>query len=397
MRFLFRLPLIVAVAFAPLASHGQTPASDATTPEASTEAAPAAAPVLSPEVVAQLLARVEKMQKDFAQQKHDVLTSAIARLSTAAGSDAAAIDFYLACRRIITERTAVAQDAIATKKATPKDAKAVDQREQQMRDNLEEPGHAVVLRLQAEYLMITLEAPQSKDHAFLVGRVRDFVNKAMNIIRLSITAPMDNSGKKPVATVGSKSRDREQERERQMQQEMKARRSIPQQLQQSVLSSSYAQAYNLANYHKKVEGWVDEPLSLASVYPSYILPHYRATRRADLVGVWDEYLGHSLTMQRALLDDAPFARWGITEYKQLQWDKWCDLLINGSNPAVASDELASLFHDNPTHPAIAQWLESLQTLAEPYKPVAPEPAEPSAEPAAATTPASGTPEAPFKF
>jgi hypothetical protein len=360
------------------------------------------APALSAEVTAKLLARVEKMQKDFDQQKRDVLTSAIARLSSAAASDAAAIDLYLACRRMLADRSAAAQDAIATKKPTAKDARAVDKRQDQVRDNLEEPGHGAVLRLQAEYLMITLEAEQSKDPAALVSRVRDFVNKAMGIVRLSINAPVDNGGKKPVATIGNKNRDRDQDKERQMELLTRARRKIPQQLQQSVMSTVFAQAYNLANYHKKIPGWVDAPLSLDRVYTSYILPHYRATRRADLVGVWDEYLGHSLAMQRAMLDDAPFARWGITDFKQLQWEKWSDLLLHGSNPSVASDELASLFHDNPSHPAIAQWLEGLKALAEPYKPVPVAPAEPteaSAETpaAAAATPASGTPEAPFKF
>ncbi len=394
------LPILTFVVIAlglPFAS-GQTPTSEVSVVATAGEDKPAAVPPLPADVAAKLLARVEKMEKDFEQQKREVLTSAIARLSTAAGSDLAAIDLYLGCRRILAARSAAAQEAIATKKPDPKDARAMDKREEQLRDSLEEPGHGVVLRLQAEYLMITLEAPAAKDRAALVGRVRDFVNKAMGIIRLSISAPMAAGGNKVVATTNSKGKNRDQDKDQQLQAEMRARRAIPQQLRQSVLSTVFAQAYNLNNYHQKLEGWVNTPLALESVYTNYIMPYYRAQRRADLVAVWDEYLNHNLTMQRAMLDDAPFARWGITEYKQLQWDKWCDLLVYGSNPSVAADELASLFHDNPTHPQTAAWLENLKALAEPYKPAPPAPAEPeSPSPAAAPTPALGTPEAPFKF
>jgi hypothetical protein len=357
-----------------------------------------APPPMSADVAAKLLERVTKIQKEYDTQKSEVITSAIARLSSAASSDAAAQALYFDCQSIIFQRRAASEDAIKVKQVVPVNAKDKDKQRQQQAtriiDAADDPGHASVLRLQAEYLMLTLEAPQSKDRKVLVARVRDFVNKAMSLVRLAITAPVTTNERKIVATTGSKARDRESEKARELEQSMRARRKVPQQLQSSVMSTVYAQAFNLATYHKKVEGWVDSPLTLSEIYGSVIMPHYRATNRAELVGVWDEYLSHSLSMQRALLDDAPFARWAMREYKDLQWQKWTDLLLNGPNPQIASEELATLFHDNPTHPSLATWLEGLKAVAEANnKPVEPAPStgttpEPNAVPAG---------EAPFKF
>ena len=83
--------------------------------------------------VTELLARVQKMEKEYAQQKREVLASIVPRLSTAASSDAAAMDFYFECDSILNSRKEAAEDAIAVKKiSSTKDDKKEKERQREL-------------------------------------------------------------------------------------------------------------------------------------------------------------------------------------------------------------------------------------------------------------------------
>ncbi|MDB6120659.1 MAG: hypothetical protein JWO08_4440, partial [Verrucomicrobiaceae bacterium] len=145
--------------------------------------------------------------------------------------------------------------------------------------------------------------------------------------------------------------------------EDRARRQIIQTMEQGVLGTAFAQAYNLRNYFKPLDGWCDSPLNLDEIYNTFVLSWYREHNPLELSNVWDEYLGHQLALHRCSQDDNAFAHWGITGYKDLQWRKWLDLLKYGTRRPVALDELVKLVKENLTYPGVEQWVSDLTSLA----------------------------------
>ncbi|MEG7772355.1 hypothetical protein U2088_15575, partial [Listeria monocytogenes] len=86
-------------------------------------------------------------------------------LSTAASSEAAAQALYFECQSLIYQRRAAAEDSLTVKQVGTT-AKGTEKRREaqvsRVMNDADDQGHAAVLKLQAEYLVLTLEAPFAK-------------------------------------------------------------------------------------------------------------------------------------------------------------------------------------------------------------------------------------------
>ncbi len=337
-------------------------------PEAS-EASAIPEPAMNESDRAKILEKVQQLQKEFERQKKEVTTNALVRFESAASSEGSAVEFYLSCQKVVQDRT---PDLDPTN--DKEDAKAAQERlKQQIAAYEAARGKAAALQIVLQHLVLTLQAPTMKDRGALVSRVRDMAGKAMNVVK-TYAAPNVDPIKKAVPAKGNGKGKQQQVRQApSSKDEDRARRQIVQTMEQGVLGSVFAQAYNLRNYFKPLEGWTDAPLSLDSTYTGFVMDWYREHNPVELSNIWDEYLGHELALHRCSQDDNAFARWGITGYKDLQWRKWMDLLKYGTRRPVALDELVKLVKENLTYPGVEGWVADLtsvaQSIAPPQAPV----------------------------
>lgn len=325
---------------------------------------------------ARILEKVQMLQKEFERQRKEITASALSRFESAASSEGAAVEFFLSCQKVIQDRT---PDLDPTN--DKEDAKAAQERmKQQIAAYEAARGKAAALQVVLQHLVLTIQAPTMKDRGALVTRMRDMVAKAMNVAKM-YAAPNVDPIKRSTPPKGNGKAKQPRQVTPSSKEEDRARRQIIQTMEQGGLASVFAQAYNLRNYFKPLEGWSDSPLNLDSVYNGFIMDWYREHNPVELSNVWDEYLGHELALHRCSQDDNSFARWGITGYKDLQWKKWMDLLKYGTRRPVALDELVKLVKENLTYPGVEQWVADLTSIAQSITPPPPPPvvAEPPPE------------------
>ena len=311
------------------------------------------------------------MKEEFEKQKHDVNKGGLARFEAASASELAAVEFYLACQKIIQDRTPDLDPSNDKQEARA----AQDKVKQQVEAYEAAPGRATAVKTELEYLVLTLKSPSIEDQAVLMAKLREMVGKAMTVVK-TFAAPNAEpvNVKKLAASAGTNSRTKAKapSAAKVSKEEDKARHQIIQTLKQDVMNSIFAQAYNLKNYFKPLENWSGSALDLGGIYGNLVLPWTRDNKRDDLPAVWEEYIGHELALHRCEQDDPEFAKWGITGYKDLLWNKSFDLLTWGSHRTQSLDELTKLIKENPSHPSIESWVASLTALAETLKAPTPE-------------------------
>ena len=336
-----------------------------TTPPPATVPAESEVKPLAPEEAAKIADQFAALDKEFESKKREIVTLALGRYSSAAQSENAAVQFYFECQRLLEERKPDLDGPDSRK-----DAKEKADRNKQHYDAIQDtPGYGAVLQLQLQFLVLTMEAPGVKDYGSLVGRVRDFANKAVGIVQ-TYTAPPEPEHR-PASTVKSSSK-RESQKQKDNRGDERSRHQVAQLAQRGVMGSFFAQAYSLPSYFKPMENWPQSPLDLQSIYGSMILPYYRKFKPELLGSEWDQFIKLQALLQRYSSDDNDYARWLITEYKTLQWNKWRDLLDNGANRIMAADELVKLCKENPAHPSVVGWVQELVKRAEALKGPKPE-------------------------
>lgn len=341
---------LLALVIASTQAGAQSPAPPATDPVPEN---PAAAAAVAGEN-ARILEKLARAQKDFEVRKKEIATNALARFTSGAMSEDAAVQFYFTCQQIVQDRVPVLDGQ------TKQDAKERQDRMKQEADVIADtPGRAAVIQLQLQYLVLTMEAPGYKDRGALISRLKDFAVRATGVLKTYTTPEQDTSHTKPGGKASGNNTRRDMEKQREEMQQERARRQVVQIAQQGVMGSVFAQAFNLSQYFKPMEGWPGSPLDLAGAYTGMILPYYRENKKEFLGPAWDDYMNLESTVQRCSLDDRSYARWGVGAYKNLQWSKWMDLLHNGMNRVTAADELSKLCTENPTHPNVGGWIDQL--------------------------------------
>lgn len=317
---------------------------------------------------------VEKFQqaaKEFESKKKDIAMTALGRYSSAAQSELSAAQFYITCQQMVQARLPDLNGA------TKKDEKEKQDRAKQMADRIEDaPGRAAVFQLQLQYLVFTMEAPQMKDRGAMISRLKDFAGKAVNLIGTYAGVPTDETKEKERSSSGNRSR-REAEKVKDEREMERARRDLVQQAKTGVMSSIFAQAYNLQSYFEPLENWPDSPLNLEQIFKSFVFPYRQQNKPELLASDWDEYIAHLTHLERCSQDERGYSRWLVGTYKSLLWSKWRDLMKHGVNRAMAADELVKLIKENPTNEAVSGWVEDLSSLTQEliHPPEAP-PAEP---------------------
>ena len=318
---------------------------------------PAPPPAISDEDTARILAEITKVQKEFAQTKKDLLASALTRYKAAAASDAEAQSFYLACYKVVN---------LDRKPATTKEeAEERTNGDWQKRAvaSLGEGGSATLFRLQLQLLAMLLEPRTEGDEAARVTTLRTYVQNVASLLpKLNGAAEDEKPERKPVATVGKKSKREDDD--------VEERRKGPRKngawaaLQRGVMGTLFTQAYHLETYFDAPPDSLKSPADFRTAYASVILPWYRTHEKAKLPEVWDEYLRALTTVAQMNSQPAELAAWGANEYKSLLWDKSLDLLNQGVDATPSAANLIKLVRENPQHPQLKKWIADLAQAAE---------------------------------
>ena len=330
----------------------------------------------TPEEAAKIAEQFAALQKEFEVRKKDIAAMALSRYNTAAQSEAAAVQFYFECQRMIEQRRPDLDGPDSRQETRDK----TEQAKRQLDSIQETPGYGAVLQMQAQYLALTMEAPGMKDSGALMSRVRDFSSKAVGIVQ-TYTAPPEPE-RKPLSSVKSSSK-RDSQKQRDARGDDRSRRQVAQLAQRGVMSTPFATAFSLQSYFTPLSGWSQSPLDLQGVYNGLVFPWYRANKPELLASEWDQYIRHKATLERCASEDTAYAQWLMSEFKTLQWSKWRDVLEHGRDRVMAADELAKLCRENPAHPAVAGWVQELVKLGESMKTTtapAPSSEPPPAEP-----------------
>jgi hypothetical protein len=342
---LIRLLIATALLLGP-AAPAQTPASAPAPPASASTPTPLG---LSPDDASALLGKLQQLHQDFASSKKEMLSSALARIRTATASESASAELYLAAWKIVN----------LDRHPVPTGGDAPAPQDDAWRDRLiewmKETGAPKAIRVQLAWLALTIEASQTPeaDVASLLPKARDLAKQAA---AAALATPAESTGTDP------RRRDRKDNPPRERGGPRQAGGNISQILNQSVMQSVFAQAYNLESYIKPPPGWSPSPLNLDTIYGGLLLPYYRKHQPAELPALWDEWIQFEAAMHRAAMDEVAFLAWGQIQGKNLQWRKHLDLLEGGVGGPASGDELVRLFKDSPTHPNLGQWKKDLENL-----------------------------------
>ncbi|MFZ9937691.1 MAG: hypothetical protein ACO3JG_11650 [Luteolibacter sp.] len=290
----------------------------------------ARADVLTEQERETLLRRLEALQSSAEERVDARFRAAIAAYSSAAGSPAAAGDFYLKCVEKVN--------------FTDQKRKSQDFREWKRRedDKMSSPGFGLALQIQLRWLILTLQAAsENADRAQLASAAQGIVNSMVE---------------KTSTLAGHKSI-----------------------LGQAVTSSVFAKAYEI--HHIEVEKWALAPGDLGAVYGEIILPPLRARRQTQaLRTAWSQRIQQELALRENEPDDGDandrrvglstatrspaYERFAAESLPQLQWEMEADLFKHGDQRAAAGRMLGHI-EKHITHKKATQWGEEFVEMLAP--------------------------------
>jgi hypothetical protein len=278
-----------------------------------------------------LLEKLKKIREIVESRVDNKLRSALAAYRDAAQNNNDAVELYLKC----TEKVNFDHQK----------KKNSEFREWKRKESafLEKAGPA--LRIQLNWLILTLQSSSEKiDQATLISTAND-----------TLTAIYSNP------------------------EQYKASRQI---LDQSVMSSPFATAYNLSSVKIK-DNWPHSPAQISQIYEQLILPPLRQTRNiAELRSAWTKRIQMEMVRQEVILtpikEDEPkkiaivqhhssspeFERYVNEVVPELQWQMEKDLYKHGDE-AIAASKMLALIEKHLAHASSARWSNEFKQLLAP--------------------------------
>jgi hypothetical protein len=312
----FLLSLIVSAST--LSAQTTTPATP--TPPASE------APKLTEAQVNNVLAQLQDLEKQILTQRGNNLTSILAKLNEAVSSDQAAIKFYTECDVLVNSerkeasKTESRQRAEQVEKAMERKAKAGAGADDQEGDN------ALALRLGLRYLMLTLEAHETKDEDF-----KKMIPKLQSYIQDLVASAPKLQGR----SMG-----------------MLNRVSGP--------GSPVVQAYQLDRYLAR-EHWSRDPANFGAMYNQTLLYLAKEEAKDSLPTLWDSRINNEAAFRKEQMTEPEYALWLQNELPTLRWERATDLYKEGPSPINAMADMLKVIKEYPGHADAPQWVAELRS------------------------------------
>jgi hypothetical protein len=285
--------------------------------------------------------QLEQLEKDVSKNRNSSLGGAMAALQKAMASENDARDLYMA--------------AYKTNHFERKDLKDSEFTEWKTKNapKLKDPEFLMALRLQAEYLVLSIQAQEAKEIDSIIPRLQDFIAREFATIGGVVkhtTAGGSAVEKKTNAATSAKTG--------------RALKSIgsPQvleMLRKNVRGSDFSKYFLLDEFLKNKD-WEYQPMDIAGIYRNVIFPYYREKKPTELGAQWDALIRYEFTLEEASRSETEYALYYKERYPERMWDKANDLFSSNVNPVLALADMIKLVRENPTHPKAPDWLKQIR-------------------------------------
>lgn len=293
-------------------------------------------PKLTQQQVDMIVKQLADVEKAIATQRGGNLSSIIAKLKGGAGSDAAALALYEDCEKLNADRRALTRDE---KKAREEQIKKQAERNKDNKSaTVKEDGDfGTAVRLQIRYLIMTLEAKDTKEmekmlpelNAYLgdvVANAEKLKGRAGNYLATGLRA---GGGRRGGGGGGG--------------------------------GNPFVQAFQLDHYLEN-DSWSMDPLDFGDIYDKTILPIYREKKKAELGAQWDARMSNEAGYRKGAFAEAEYTLWQQSTLLDIKWLKLKDLYSNGDKPVNAMADMLAMIRENPGHPASPKWLEEFRGM-----------------------------------
>lgn len=268
---------------------------------------------LSGEERESILSQLVAIEEGYEGNRVSVRTSAVQTFQAAAASDKAAYEFYLQCHKKL--------------KFDAKDASFSDFRKwrESNEDRLRTKANLMAMRLQLQYLVLSLRAAEGVKMEVIVPELETFVG--------NIVVHYEDLEQQGMRT-----------------------------LRQSVDKTIFAEAYQL---HKslEMENWCFSPANFPDVYEKTVFPHIRATDPKGIGAAWDRRISleKKLFIAREVEDKVAIYEFEKEKLPALYWSKAIDIYKVVSQREGAASML-QLLRANPEHPELKNWMDYFREL-----------------------------------
>ena len=276
----------------------------------------ATADPLTSEQLAKILEELKSIEEVVEGKRHSVRSSAYEKFRTAAASEKSAYDFYLECVKILRF------DARDARFSEFRDWR--DKNEEKLKDK----SNVAALRLQLQYLVMTLRAAEAKEEDWetIVPEVEKFVGGIVSNIET-----FEGPGMRT--------------------------------LREPVTRTVFAEVYELNQSLQGLSNWSFTPADIGSVYRNTVFPYVRENNPEMLSAAWDRRIGLEKRLTEITQEDNPIALEKFEEERlpRLLWEKAEDIYKNTSEQQGAL-AMIKLLQTHSDHPSISGWLNSFRNL-----------------------------------
>jgi hypothetical protein len=299
-----------------------------------------ATPVLTQQQVDTIVKQLAELEKTIAAQRSTNLGAILQKLRTAATSDAAALALYEDCETLVADRRALTRD---DKKAREDQIKRQADRNKNDKGAVvkEEGDFGTAVRLQLRYLILSLQAHETKDKEQLLpdilGYLQDVAASAEKLKGRAgayLATPLragGGGGRRGPGGGGGQG------------------------------NNPFVAAFQLEPYLDNPE-WSMEPLDFGNIYEKSVFPTYREKKKSELGTQWDARMSAEAALRKGSISEAEFAIWQQTALLDIKWLKLKDVYANGDKPVNALADMLAMIRDNPGHPDSPKWLDEFRGL-----------------------------------
>jgi hypothetical protein len=279
---------------------------------------------LTPEQIATITKQLTELEGQIDKMRNDTLSSVLQKLRAASGSDAAAMALYLECEKLVSvERKELDRDE--AKRLAERIERSGERRNGEDKD---EGDAALAIRLQLQYLILTLEAHEAKDRAPLIPKLQAYIQDVLaNATKLK--------GRAFGQLAGDLGGDR----------------------------NPIVSAFQIQRY-LQTENWTTRPADIAGMWTQTILPWYLENKPSELATLWDNRLTAQATFLKATMPEAEYALWLQNEFPALRWDRAEYLVLKGPTPINGLADMLKLIKEFPGHPDAPKWLKGMRAYVE---------------------------------
>ena len=285
--------------------------------------------------------QLDQLEKDVSKNRNTSLGAAMTALQKAMSSENEARDLYMACYK-----------GVHFERKDLKESDYIDWKTKNQ-PKLKDPEFLVGLRLQAEYLVLSIQAQEAKEIDTIIPKLQDFIAKELATVASTVKHTANGGvqlDKKSTTSTSTKTG--------------RVQHSIgsPQvmdMLRKSVRGSEFSKYFMLDEFLKKRE-WEYQPMDFGAIYRTVIFPYYREKKPTELGAQWDTLMKYEFSLEEAARTETEYAIFYKERFPERQWDKANDLFANNVNPINALADMLKIVRENPTHPKAAEWLKRIR-------------------------------------